>query len=73
MGLGSGRRIGIGRGGLRGEIGPGKWPLDQDRPGWPPGWDWGPGKWPVNRDRPVWPWKLDRFRRGIFRHPGDAR
>ena len=33
VGLGSGRWVGIGRGGLRDAIGPGKRLLDRDRPG----------------------------------------
>ena len=35
MGLGSGLRVVMGRGGLRDEIGPGEWPSNRDRPGWP--------------------------------------
>ena len=43
MGLWSGHRIGIGRGGLRDEVEPGEWPSNRDRPGWPSGrgWAWG--------------------------------
>ena len=28
-------RVVIGRGGLRDEVGPGEWPSNRDRPGWP--------------------------------------
>ena len=42
-GLASGRYVGLGRKGLLGMFGPGKWPSI---------WDRGPGKWPVIRDRP---------------------
>ena len=73
MGLGSGRCIGASRGGLGDDTGPGKWPLDTAMPGWSSRWDRGPGKWPVNRDRLEWPWKLERARKPIFSHPGDAR
>ena len=36
LGLGSGRWIGVGQGGLQNGIGgAGKWPVNRDRPGWP--------------------------------------
>ena len=30
----------IGRGGLRDEVGPGEWPSNRDRPGWPWRLEW---------------------------------
>ena len=47
----SGRYVGLGRDGLSGMGGPGKWPST---------WDRGSGKWRVIRNRLGWPLKLER-------------
>ena len=72
LGLGSGLRIGIDRGGLRDEVGPREWPSNRDRPGCLQD-EVGPGEWPSNRDRPGWPWKLEQAGEAVFRNPEGAR